>query len=653
MSSKKKNKFSSSKSGMVDDFLGNRDASSQAGKVTVPIRGMHCRSCEILITEKLEEIAAVKNVHVSYKKSQAEIYTRGSLDMSEVRAAVREAGYEVGVDDSKDWISRDPAKYRDLAYAFVVLLLLYFVARQLGLSNINVGGGDKPSSLAVVLVVGLTAGISTCMALVGGLVLGISARFSEKHPEATPAQKFRPHIFFVLGRTISYFVLGGVIGLAGKAFQLSSPTLGFLTIAVGLVMLALGAQLTEIFPRLSSSGLTLPSSISRFFGLSGRHQKEYSHTNSLITGALTFFLPCGFTQAMQLYAMSTGSFWSGAAIMGVFALGTAPGLLGIGGLTSVIQGAFAKRFFKFAGLLVVALAFFNLANGWNLTGWKLPSLGSSAGSGGSSSDSTAKNENGVQVVNMTQDADGYSPNSFTVNKGVPVKWVINSVDSQTCAASISFSKFAIRKTLKPGENIIEFTPREAGTFKFSCSMGMYRGSFKVVDDKSASLPADTDSSRQKSDLPSITQSQTPVQTDSGQDQSKSETGAAKPNSTQQNKTEPASSTQPKPLAESDSAPSTDKIQVVKTSFSESTLSQYSDIYPNEFTVKANQPVRFEVAAEVDGVGCMSTIMIPGLVDEPELLEQGKTITFNFTPTKKGNYDITCAMGVPRGTLTVV
>lgn len=28
----------------------------------------------------------------------------------------------------------------------------------------------------------------------------------------------------------------------------------------------------------------------------------------MITGAATFFLPCGFTLAMQVYAVSTGSF---------------------------------------------------------------------------------------------------------------------------------------------------------------------------------------------------------------------------------------------------------------------------------------------------------------------------------------------------------
>ena len=71
-------------------------------KTIIPIKGMHCRSCEILIAEKLEEIPNIKNAQVSYRKSQALIYSTKPLDMHVVEVAVQEAGYEVGVDDSKD-----------------------------------------------------------------------------------------------------------------------------------------------------------------------------------------------------------------------------------------------------------------------------------------------------------------------------------------------------------------------------------------------------------------------------------------------------------------------------------------------------------------------------------------------------------------------
>jgi len=176
-----------------------------------------------------------------------------------------------------------------------------------------------------------------------------------------------------------------------------------------------------------------------------------------LLGGLTFFLPCGFTQAMQLYAISSGSVLTGALTMGVFALGTAPGLLGIGGLTSVIKGAFAKPFFKFVGLMVIGLSLFNISNGMNLTGLSLPTFASaSAKSIDKISDPNVVLVNGKQVVKMTQRFNGYSPRSFTIQKGIPVKWIVTSTDVNTCASSIYSSQLNIRKSLKLGENIIEF-----------------------------------------------------------------------------------------------------------------------------------------------------------------------------------------------------
>lgn len=606
-------------------------------KTTIPIKGMHCRSCELLIEEKLKEIPEVKNVQVSYKKSEATIYSKKQLDLFEttkINRAIKEAGYEVGVDDSGSWISKNPSEYADLALSFIILLSLYYFAKGLGLFNISFNSGN-PSSLLVVLIVGLTAGVSTCMALVGGLVLGISARHSEKHPEASPNQKFRPHLYFNLGRIVSYFLLGGLIGLVGKAFQFSGTSLGILTIVVGLVMLIMGLQLTEIFPRLSNGGLTLPSSVGKFFGIKKRHEKEYSHTNSVVVGALTFFLPCGFTQAMQLYAMSTGNFWSGALIMGTFAVGTAPGLLGIGGLTSVIKGDFAKKFFKFAGLLVIALSLFNISNGANLTGWK-PALQRNIGVDQSANDPNVTIENGVQIVKMDQLAGGYKPNKFTIKKGIPVKWIINSKKPDSCAASILAPKIGVKKFLELGENIVEFTPKETGEIKFSCTMGMYTGKFIVVENSEPK--GDIQSSAKPADPPSV-----PSTIENSSPQPSTDSIANK-STTGNDSNIPTQEETPKPLAP--------EIQIIKATFNEVSWDADSDISPNEFAITANKPVRFEITANADGVGCMSTIMIPGIINEPELLEKGQTIKWEFTPTK-GEYDITCAMGIPRGKIIAI
>lgn len=198
----------------------------------------------------------------------------------------------------------------------------------------------------------------------------------------------------------------------------------------------------------------------------------------MLLGALTFFLPCGFTQAIQLYAISSGSPVKASLALGVFALGTTPGLLGIGGLTSVLKGARGQLFFRLTGLVVVALAFFNISNGLNLTG-----LSSVLGASSQTQDTQTNSviSESIQIVKMDQKANGYFPNKFTVKKGVPVKWIVTSNGQGGCASVLTSQKLNIQKVLASGENIFEFTPTEAGQIRFSCAMGMYSGSFTVLN----------------------------------------------------------------------------------------------------------------------------------------------------------------------------
>lgn len=600
-------------------------------KTTVHITGMHCRSCEILIEDELLKIPGVEKCVVNHTKGTAEIYHNDGLDDQKVNHAISTVGYKVGKEE-RPLFSKNPHDYFDLLAAAGILLFVYLLADNLGLFNLVKSTSNNFSSLPVVLLIGLTAGFSTCMALVGGLLLGASAKFAEKHPTATPVQKFKPHIFFNIGRIASYTLLGGVIGFAGSFFQLSPLILGILTIVVGGVMFLLGAQLIDISPRLNKINITLPKFISRTLRIKEHNEKEYSHKNSMVLGAMTFFLPCGFTQAMQLYAISTGDPVKGAITMGAFALGTAPGLLGIGGLTSVVKGAFAKSFFKFAGIVVLVLAIFNISNGYNLTGLNF-SLPFNAKAVSASSDPNVTLENGVQVVRMTQNASGYSPNTFTIKKGVPVKWIITSEDVNTCASSIVSSALNIRTSLNLGENILEFTPNDVGLLKFSCSMGMYRGGFNVIDNNGSSNVVNQQELQKQVAAP-------PAGGGScGGGGGGCGCGAGV--AAAQKKLQDSATSSPAPVAQQGD------IQVIKTVY---TLN--NDIQPNRFTVKSGQPVRMEIEVKDDGYGCMSSIMIPGLTQQPEILRKGTPIVFSFTPTKPGDYKITCAMGIPRGVLTV-
>jgi len=596
--------------------------------IKVPVKGMHCRSCELLIEEKLKEIEHVIEVYVNYSLGEAVIHHHeaNTPNMRSIKRAIAEAGYEVGTPDKLPLLVKDKREYISLGIAFLVLMVLYLVFKSLGLANINFSSNFSSPSWGLIVVIGLVAGFSTCMALVGGLSLGLSAKFAENHPTATSAEKFRPHIFFVIGRILSYALFGGLLGSLGAVFKLSAAVNGIITLLVGAVMLFMGLQLINIFPRLNHFKLSLPKSVSRLFGFN-RKKKEYSHKNSMVMGALTFFLPCGFTQAMQLYAVSTGSFSFGALTLGLFALGTAPGLLSVGGVTSLVRGNFKERFFKVAGLAVILFGLFNLNNGYALASLSFSDYSFGSGQEIVVNDPNVTLENGVQIVRMIENNEGYSPNKFSIRKGVPVRWIIDAQAPYSCASSIVIPKLGIQKSLTAGENTIEFTPNEAGKLPFSCSMGMYTGVFNVYDEANAANNASAQTSNATSVF--VSSSGSFCGSSGG---GCGGCGGAKINQDTLNT----------------AAQVENGTQIIKSTY---TASNY--LQPNAFKVKVGQSVKFIIDVKDDGRGCGYAIMIPGLYNRAIPLSAGQTITMEFTPTTPGNYDITCSMSMIRyGTIAV-
>jgi len=444
-------------------------------EIAVPIKGMHCRSCELLIERELSGLPGVDQVRVDHRTGEACIRAKeAGPDMSAVESSIIKAGYAIGTSAPKAWLSRDLEVYVNIFVAILTVIIAYIVLSALGFSKLSVVDSGVVS-YPVILLFGLTASVSTCMALIGGLVLGLSARYAEMNPDAKPRQKFEPHIYFNFGRVVSYALLGGVLGAVGSVMTLSTTWMGLLIVVIAILMLVLGVQLTGVSPRLENFKFTLPPSIARRLGINS-DRKVYTHRGAALLGVLTFFVPCGFTQAMQLLAISSGSFFKGSLIMAIFALGTVPGMLGIGGLASLVKGAFAQRFFVFTGVVVIGFAFFNLGNGLRLAGWNFKTGGIPASAASVPVD---QSQAGVQIVRMAQTAHGYNPSHFVIRAGVPVKWIIDSQSPYTCASTILMPDMNIQKNLSAGENIITFTPDKPGRLGFSCSMGMYTGEFIV------------------------------------------------------------------------------------------------------------------------------------------------------------------------------
>ena len=361
---------------------------------------------------------------------------------------------------------------------FALVLFIGLVIHGLGLSGLGTVATGNIGFVAA-MVIGLVASISSCMALSGGLLVGTVAKYNERlGTNTTSAKKFAPTALFVGGRLASYVVLGGIISLIGEVLNPSPFAYGIIILVAAIVMLFLGLDMLHLLPRPFHRLMPrMPAALGR------RIMNAESSTHPLapfFLGAATFFLPCGFTQALQIYALSLGSFWGGAMVLGAFALGTVPSLFILGWASGSFRGGFKRFFFLFAGTAIVLLGITNFINGLSVMGVNIPAPANL--SDGNASAPEIDTENGAQVVKMKVNPTGYEPNVLTIRAGVKTRWVIDASDAVGCAVSLVSRPLGINKVLKIGENIIEFTaPGKPGSYPFSCSMGMYRGSFNVIE----------------------------------------------------------------------------------------------------------------------------------------------------------------------------
>lgn len=444
----------------------------------VPVRGMTCRACEVRVGKALRAVPGVRRVEVSATRGRARVEATARIPHSRLVAAVERAGYVVG-DDDRSWVSRDRRVWTDVTIALAAVVLLAVVARATGLTEQlgSLGSSLSGGGLVTVLLLGVTAGVSTCMALVGGLVLAVSARHAEAHPGADLRTRLRPHLVFNLGRVVGFGLGGAALGALGSVVRLNGALLAVLAVGVSLVMVTLGLQLTKVSPRLATARFALPAGIATRLRLDDAGSARYTPLRAGLLGAATFVLPCGFTQAVQLLAVSTADPAQAALVMALFAVGTTPGLLAVGGATAAVRGSAAPRLFRFAGVAVLAFAVVNLSGALTVLA---PGLLDSSPPAAAQVSSNVTVEEGVQVLRTVQDVGGYEPAAAVVEAGTPVRWEIDSVSAGCASALVAPHVQASTVLLEPGVNVLEFTPTEPGRLHYTCAMGMYRGVIDVI-----------------------------------------------------------------------------------------------------------------------------------------------------------------------------
>lgn len=329
------------------------------------VSGMHCTACTLLVEDALKSFPDVTDVQVSLGAHRVTVAGQLSAPpdqlAEDLTRLVARHGYTLSVEKKAH-----AAGWGDFAYAIpaaFAIMFGFFLLQKAGLASFITG---SEVNYGTAFVIGLIASVSSCLAIVGGLVLSLSAS------SAKEGGTWRTQTLFHIGRIGGFFVLGGLVGVLGSAFHLGVAATVTLGILVALVMLVLGVNLLDVFHFTKKLQFTLPARFSRHVVRGSTHDHYLA---PLLVGIGTFFLPCGFTQSMQLYALSTGDFMQGAFTMMVFALGTLPvlALLSFGSL-NIAHKPSKGVFFKTAGLVVIALAAFNLANALATAGVIAPIL---------------------------------------------------------------------------------------------------------------------------------------------------------------------------------------------------------------------------------------------------------------------------------------
>ena len=319
--------------------------------LTFHVSGTHCPSCKIFIEDTLNEQIDITHADVDLKHETVSIDTTHDECQHKVAEILTEKikhnGYSLSV-EKKTKEKKDNGVIWQALPIGLAFLALFFIVQKSGVLNFGLGGTVTPVTS---FIIGLVASVSSCLAVVGGLVLSLSATVSQDK-----ISDVKPMMLFHGGRLISFAVLGGVLGGIGSAIGISFTVTAILGIVASTVMILLGLNLVGVFEK---NVIALPSGVFSFF-----RRVEHRTIAPFLVGVGTFFLPCGFTQAMQVAALSSGSFLSGFLIMTAFALGTLPMLALLSfGSASFAQSKHAPLFFKSAGVLVIGLGAFALLAG--------------------------------------------------------------------------------------------------------------------------------------------------------------------------------------------------------------------------------------------------------------------------------------------------
>lgn len=431
-------------------------------KNTFKIKGMFCTGCENRIQNRLKTIDGIKTVKADWNKEEIKLeYDENKTNLQEIKENIEDLGYELMENKNSD---NEEHNNIQIISILAIILATYIILNHLGLLNIFsfFPTIENTMNYGMLFVVGLLTSVH-CIAMCGGINLSQSVINSKNS-----GKSIKSNLYYNLGRVISYTLIGGIVGLIGSVITFNGYFKGIILIFAGIIMLIMSVNMLGIFKNLRKFNIRIPKKITKILN------KSKNGKSSFYIGLVNGLMPCGPLQSMQIYALSTGSFFGGAVSMFLFSIGTVPLMLGFGIVASKLNKKFANKMLKVSAIIIFILGLGMLKNGFSLSGISLFNVSPNY-------ENQAIIIDGHQEVTIEVDYGNYE--QITVKKDIPVICNIHVPEGKLngCNGEIIIREYGIDIKLKEGDNIIEFTPSKTGTIPYSCWMGMINSYINVIE----------------------------------------------------------------------------------------------------------------------------------------------------------------------------
>jgi len=397
--------------------------------------------------------------------------------------------------EKQAWIGR---RLAGLAIGLMgVLLIVYLDGRTQHVRGLPSLSQDM--SFGLLFAVGLLTGFH-CVGMCGAMVLSYTTKMA-----SGGRLSYLAHLLYGAGKTLSYTTLGAGFGWLGSIVAFTPMLRGVIGIAAGIFLVLFGLGMLNILPALKGFGLQTPRFLLRFIGAQSR---KYGHP--FIIGLLNgLMIICGPLQAMYIMAAGSGSALRGAAMLGVFGLGTLPMMMGFGVFAGMVSRELTPKLIKVSAVIVVALGALMFNRGLKMagTGMDFDSLRFRAWHAAVMTWNEWQQQAGLagidlpmlpvpdqptgsvspQEIRAVLTAAGLDPYEFRVQVGVPVHWTIEVREMTGHNRRIVIPEWRLDVAMHPGEQIVDFTPSQVGIVTWHGPSGAPLARFLVEDPRASMM----------------------------------------------------------------------------------------------------------------------------------------------------------------------